>query len=70
MSDLHADDRRATPEPELEGIVADLRSEIALGHIGDDLSTVLRQRIEAAGLSVPDEDIETIASDIEVESSR
>jgi hypothetical protein len=68
MSDMHADNRRATPE--LEGVVADLRADVALGHVADDLSTVLRERIAAAGLSVPEEEIETIASDIEVESSR
>jgi hypothetical protein len=67
MSDMHADNRRATPD--LEGIVADLRADIALGHIGEDVSTVLRERLAAAGLDVPDEEIETIASDIEVESS-
>jgi hypothetical protein len=68
MSDMHADNRRAGPE--LERVVEDLRQEIALGHVTEDLSTVLRERIAAAGLSVPDEEIETIASDIEVESSR
>jgi hypothetical protein len=68
MSDMHADNRRAGPE--LERVVEDLRQEIALGHVTEDLSAVLRERIAAAGLSVPDEEIETIASDIEVESSR
>ena len=68
MSDMHADDRRAGPE--LERLVGDLREEIALGHVTEDVSAVLRERIAAAGLSVPDEEIETIASDIEVESSR
>jgi hypothetical protein len=67
MSDMHADHRRATPE--LEGVLADLRADIALGHVTDDLSTVLRERLSTAGLSVPEEEIETIASDIEVESS-
>jgi hypothetical protein len=68
MSDMHADNRSAGPE--LERVVEDLRQEIALGHVTDDVSTVLRERIAAAGLQVPDEEIETIASDIEVESSR
>lgn len=68
MSDMHADHRRAGPE--LERVVDVLREEIALGHVTEDVSTVLRERIEAAGLHVPDEEIETIASDIEVESSR
>jgi hypothetical protein len=68
MSDMHAVSGGATPE--LERLVDDLKAEIALGHVGDDVSSVLRQRIADAGLTVPDEDIETIASDIEVESSR
>jgi hypothetical protein len=68
MSDMHADNRSAPPE--LAGVVADLRSDIALGHITEDVSTVLRRRVVEAGLSVPDEEIDTIASDIEVESSR
>ena len=68
MSDMHADHRRA-PEA-LAGIVADLQTDIALGHIDDDVSTVLRERIAAAGLTVADDEIEIIASDIEVESSR
>jgi hypothetical protein len=68
MSDMHADNRSAGPE--LERVVEDLRQEIALGHVTDDVSTVLRERIAAAGLQVPDEEIETIASDIEVGSSR
>lgn len=68
MSDMHADNRRAGPE--LDRVVEDLRQEIALGHITEDVSAVLRERVAAAGLRVPDEEIETIASDIEVESSR
>lgn len=68
MADMHEDQGRVPPE--LERVVADLRAEIALGHIGEDVSTALRERVDAAGLTVSDEDIETIASDIEVESSR
>jgi len=68
MTDMQADSQRAAPE--LDGIVADLRNDIALGHVADDVSTVLRERVAAAGLTVSDEDLETIASDIELESSR
>jgi len=68
MTDMHAD--HGGVPPELEAIVTDLRADVALGHVGEDLSTVLRERIDAAGLAVPDEDVETIASDIELESSR
>ena len=68
MTDMQADNGAATPG--LERIVADLRGEIALGHIGEDVSSVLRERIIEAGLTASDEEIETIASDIELESSR
>jgi hypothetical protein len=68
MADMHED--QGSVPTELEGVVADLREDIALGRISDDVSTVLRQRVEAAGVTVSDEDLETIASDIELESSR
>ncbi len=68
MTDMHED--QGSVPPELEGIVADLRAEIGLGHVSEDVSAVLRERVEAAGLTVSDEDLETIASDIELESSR
>jgi hypothetical protein len=31
---------------------------------------VLKARVEEAGLAISDEDLETVASDIEIESSR
>ena len=68
MHDDH--DRSVPPDDKLNGIVEQVRADIAMGHVSEDVSSVLRQRVDDAGLDVSDEDLESIASDIEVESSR
>lgn len=68
---MHDDHDRAVPaSAKLDGIIEQVRADIALGHVSEDVSTVLRQRARDAGIPISDEDLESIASDIEVESSR
>ena len=51
----------ASRSQKLEGVVAQVRGDLDLGH-GDDVRVMVRQRLEAAGLPSSDEDVEAVIS--------
>lgn len=61
--------------PELDGVetaesIADeVRDEIRLGHVQDDVSHVLEERFEAAGIDLRPEAIDDLAEEIEKDVS-
>lgn len=48
----------------VEDIAEEVRDEIRLGHV-DDVSHVLRERLDGAGISMRPEDVDSLAEDIE-----
>lgn len=72
MADLErsSDDIHENPDDKIAGIAEQMRDDIQLGHIDDDVSTVLRDRLDESGVDVPEEEIETIAEQIEGDASR
>jgi hypothetical protein len=61
-----ADDAAGTDSPNtVEGIAEEVRDEIRLGHVEDDVSHVLKERLDGAGISMRPEDVEDLAEDIE-----
>jgi len=66
----HADvaaEAAGTPEaPESPETVEDIvRDEIRLGHVEDEVSHVLEERLDDAGISMRPEDVDDLAEDIE-----
>lgn len=49
----------------VEEIAEDVRTDILMGHVEDDVSHVLEERFEEVGLTVPPDEIEDLAEDIE-----
>lgn len=49
----------------VEDIADDVRTDILLGHVEDDVSTVLEERLEEVGLHMPPEEIDGLADEIE-----
>lgn len=49
----------------VEDIAEDVRAEILLGHVEDDVSHVLEERLEEVGLKLPPEDLDDLADEIE-----
>jgi hypothetical protein len=49
----------------VEGIAEEVRDEIRLGHVEDEVSHVLEERLDEAGISMRPEDVEDLAEDIE-----
>jgi hypothetical protein len=49
----------------IEDIADDVRTDILLGHVEDDVSNVLEERLEEVGLHVPPEEIDELADEIE-----
>jgi hypothetical protein len=49
----------------VEDIAEEVRDEIRLGHVDDDVSHVLKERLEGAGISMRPEDVDELAEDIE-----
>ncbi len=49
----------------VEDIADDVRTDILLGHVEDDVSNVLEERLEEVGLHMPPEEIEELADEIE-----
>ena len=49
----------------VEDIAEEVRDEIRLGHVEDDVSHVLRERLDGAGISMRPEDVDSLAEDIE-----
>ncbi|HEY3574412.1 MAG TPA: hypothetical protein VGK98_11360 [Arthrobacter sp.] len=49
----------------VEDIAEEVRDEIRLGHVDDDVSHVLKERLDGAGVSMRPEDVDELAEDIE-----
>jgi len=58
---LHAE----TPET----IAEEIRDEIRLGHVQDDVSHVLEERLEEQSIDMRPEDVDELAEDIERDAS-
>jgi hypothetical protein len=52
-----------------ESIAEDVRHEIQLGHVQDDVSHVLEERFEQAGIQARPEDVDELAEEIERDAS-
>ena len=48
-----------------ESIAEDVRDEIRLGHVQDDVSHVLEERFEEAGIDLRPEEVDDLAEEIE-----
>ena len=59
-----ADDAE-TQEETVEAIAEDVRSEIRLGHVDDDVTHVLEERLDEAGVHLRPEKVDDLAEDIE-----
>lgn len=61
-----ADAAAGTDSPTtVEEIAEEVRDEIRLGHVEDDVSHVLKERLDGAGISMRPEDVDDLAEDIE-----
>ncbi|CAN7203384.1 hypothetical protein LJR013_000594 [Pseudarthrobacter oxydans] len=52
-----------------EGIADEVRDEIRLGHVEDDVSHVLEERLDEAGISLRPEAVDDLAEEIEKDAS-
>ncbi|MDQ0819544.1 hypothetical protein QFZ79_001836 [Arthrobacter sp. V4I6] len=52
-----------------ESIADDVRDEIRLGHVQDDVSHVLEERFEEAGIDLRPEAVDDLAEEIEKDAS-
>lgn len=52
-----------------ESIAEDVRHEIQLGHVQDDVTHVLEERFEEAGIEARPEEVEDLAEEIERDAS-
>ncbi|WP_323960346.1 hypothetical protein [Arthrobacter sp. JZ12] len=52
-------------EETIEEIAEDVRSEIRLGHVEDDVTHVLEERLDEAGVHLRPEKVDDLAEDIE-----
>jgi len=55
---------------DVEEIVDDVIADIQHGQIDEDVTTVLEERLEQAGIHVRPEEIDTLADEIENDASR
>lgn len=53
----------------VEQVVDDVRDDIRHGHVDDDVTTVLEDRLDAAGLHLRPEAVDDLAEDIENDAS-
>lgn len=53
----------------VEDIAGEVRDEIRLGHVDDEVSHVLEERLDDAGISMRPEDVDGLAEDIERDAS-
>lgn len=62
----------ATPDAveTVEDIAEDVREDIRLGHVQDDVSHVLKERLDEVGLHVSPDVVDDLADDIENVASR
>ena len=58
-------DPAETQEETVEEIAEDVRSEIRLGHVEDDVTHVLEERLDEAGVHLRPEKVDDLAEDIE-----
>jgi hypothetical protein len=70
LRDIADDGTEHSTEAEIQAIAEELVEEIHLGQIEDDVSTVLEQRLEAAGIALRPEALDSLAEDIENDASR
>lgn len=74
MKDFESDAAEATASPDavgaVEHIAEDVREDISLGHLEDDVSHVLKERLDEAGLHVSADAVDDLAEDIENDASR
>ncbi|APX03715.1 hypothetical protein [Arthrobacter sp. QXT-31] len=49
----------------VDDIAEEVRDEIRLGHVDDEVSHVLEERLDGAGISMRPEDVDDLAEDIE-----
>ncbi|MBT2566294.1 hypothetical protein J7I84_07245 [Arthrobacter sp. ISL-85] len=59
----------ADPHETPESIAEDIRREIQLGHVQDDVSHVLEERFEEAGIEARPEEVDDLAEEIERDAS-
>lgn len=64
----------APPAPEntaetVERIADDIRDDVRLGHVQDDVSHVLEERLDEAGIEMRPEDVDDLAEEIEKDAS-
>ncbi|NUS34991.1 MAG: hypothetical protein HOQ04_00745 [Pseudarthrobacter sp.] len=52
-----------------ESIAEEVRDEIRLGHVQDDVSHVLEERFEEAGIEARPEEVDDLAEEIEKDAS-
>ncbi|MFJ5861169.1 hypothetical protein ACIQCM_07085 [Pseudarthrobacter sp. NPDC092439] len=52
-----------------ESIADEIKDEIHLGHVQDDVSHVLEERFEKAGIDMRPEDVDDLAEEIERDAS-
>lgn len=52
-----------------ESIADEIKDEIHLGHVQDDVSHVLEERFEEAGIGMRPEDVDDLAEEIERDAS-
>lgn len=68
-ADAHQEPLNADPaetqEETVEEIAEDVRSEIRLGHVEDDVTHVLEERFDEAGVHLRPEKVDDLAEDIE-----
>lgn len=58
-----------TPAETPESIADEVRDEIRLGHVEDDVSHVLEERFEEAGIELRPEEVDDLAEEIEKDVS-
>ena len=57
------------PDATPEAIAEDVRHDIQLGHVQDDVSHVLEERFEEAGIKARPEEVDDLAEEIERDAS-
>jgi len=57
------------PDATPDAIAEDVRHDIQLGHVQDDVSHVLEERFEEAGIKARPEEVDDLAEEIEREAS-
>lgn len=53
----------------VERIADDIRDDVRLGHVQDDVSHVLEERLDEAGIEMRPEDVDDLAEEIEKDAS-